>query len=67
MRISTNVLSMNAKLALYKNEQSINVGMERLATGKKLNAASDNPANVTIVTRMRDLAVRFAISANSFE
>lgn len=52
MRIGTNVLSINARQSLYENEKRMNVAMEHLATGKKLNNASDNPANITIVTRM---------------
>ncbi|MDK7438958.1 flagellin [Bacillus paranthracis] len=52
MRIGTNVLSINARLALYENEKRMNVAMERLSTGKRLNHASDDPANIAIVTRM---------------
>lgn len=52
MRISTNVLSMNARQSLYENEKRMNVAMKHLATGKQLNNASDNPANVALVTRM---------------
>ncbi|QEL84439.1 flagellin N-terminal helical domain-containing protein [Bacillus mycoides] len=66
MRIGTNVLSMNARQSLYENEKRMNVAMERLATGKKLNAASDNPANIAIVTRMhaRASGMRVAIRNN---
>ncbi|SFK59256.1 hypothetical protein SAMN04488573_101770 [Bacillus sp. 5mfcol3.1] len=42
MRIGTNVLSMNARQSLYENEKRMNVTIEHLATGKKLNHASDN-------------------------
>ena len=66
MRIGTNVLSMNARQSLYENEKRMNVAMENLATGKKLNNASDNPANVAIVTRMhaRASGMRVAIRNN---
>lgn len=66
MRIGTNVLSMNARQSLYENEKRMNVAMEHLATGKKLNDASDNPANVAIVTRMhaRASGMRVAICNN---
>ncbi|UDW00027.1 flagellin [Bacillus cereus] len=57
MRIGTYVLSMNARQSLYANEKRMNVAMEYLATGKKLNNSSDNPANIAIVTRMR-VAIR---------
>ncbi|MEC2708209.1 flagellin [Bacillus thuringiensis] len=66
MRIGTNVLSMNARQSLYENERRMNVAMEHLATGKKLNHASDNPANIAIVTRMHARAngMRVAIRNN---
>ena len=66
MRIGTNVLNMNARQSLYENEKRMNVAMEHLATGKKLNHASDNPANVAIVTRMhaRAIGMRVAIRNN---
>ena len=66
MRIGTNVLSMNARQSLYENEKRMNVAMEHLATGKKLNNASDNPANIAIVTRMHARAngMRVAIRNN---
>ncbi|PGC69985.1 flagellin [Bacillus toyonensis] len=60
MHIGTNVLSINARQSLYENEKRMNVTMEHLATGKKLNNA---PANVAIVTRMhaRATGMRAAI------
>ena len=66
MRIGTNVLSMNARQSLYENEKCMNVSMEHLATGKKLNYSSDNPANIAIVTRMhvRASGMRVAIRNN---
>ncbi|WP_368935464.1 flagellin [Bacillus sp. SH8-8] len=66
MRIGTNVLSMNARQSLYENEKHMNVAMEHLATGKKLNNASNNPANIAIVTRMhaRASGMRVAIRNN---
>lgn len=66
MHIGTNVLSMNARRSLYENEKRMNVAMENLATGKKLNNASDNPANIAIVTRMhaRASGMRAAIRNN---
>ncbi|EJV78759.1 TPA: flagellin [Bacillus thuringiensis] len=66
MRIGTNVLSMNARQSLYENEKRMNVTMEHLSTGKKLSHASDNPANIAIVTRMhaRASGMRVAIRNN---
>ncbi|SLJ98273.1 flagellin N-terminal helical region [Bacillus toyonensis] len=61
MRIGTNVLSMNASQSLYENEKRM-----KMATGKKLNTASDTPANVAIVTRMhaRASGIQVAIRNN---
>ncbi|PES97164.1 hypothetical protein CN491_07655 [Bacillus cereus] len=61
MRIGTNVLSMNARQSLYENEKRMNVAMEHLATGKRLNDASDNPANVAIVTLLYVRAIRMRV------
>ncbi|PEW13369.1 flagellin [Bacillus cereus] len=65
MRIGTNILSMNARHSLYENERRMNIAIERLTTGKKLNTASDNPANVAIVTRMRARASGLRVAANN--
>jgi flagellin len=67
MRIGTNVLSMNARQSLYENEKRMNVAMEHLATGKKLNNASDNPANIAIVTRMHARANRMRVAIRNNE
>ncbi|AIY73129.1 TPA: flagellin [Bacillus tropicus] len=67
MRIGTNVLSINARLALYENEKHMNVAMERLSTGKRLNHASDDPANIAIVTRMHASANGMRISIRNNE
>lgn len=66
MRIGTNVLSMNARQSLYENEKRMNVSMEHLATGKKLNTASDNPANV-VVTRMHARASGMCVAIRNNE
>ncbi|MED3330054.1 flagellin [Bacillus thuringiensis] len=67
MRIGTNVLSMNARQSLYENEKRMNVAMEHLTTGKKLNNASDHPANVAIVTRMHARANRMRVAIRNNE
>ncbi|HDR4892992.1 flagellin [Bacillus thuringiensis] len=67
MRIGTNVLSMNARQSLYENEKRMNVAMEHLATGKKLNTASDNPANIAIVTRMHARASGMCVAIRNNE
>ena len=66
MQIGTNIMSMHARQSLYENENRMNLAMEHVATGKKLNTASDNPANIAIVTRMhaRASGMRVAIRNN---
>ncbi|MES5926087.1 MULTISPECIES: flagellin [Bacillus cereus group] len=62
MRIGTNVLSMNASQSLYENEKRM-----KMATGKKLNTASDTPANVAIVTRMHARASGIQVAIRKIE
>jgi len=52
---------MNARKSLYENEKRMNVAMEHLATGKRLNDTSDNPANVAIVTLLYVRAIRMRV------
>lgn len=67
MRIGTNVLSMNARQPLYENEKRMNVAIEHLETGRKLNATSDIPANIAIVTRMHARASSMRVVIHNHE
>ncbi|PGK37965.1 flagellin [Bacillus anthracis] len=67
MRISTNILSMKALQSLHTNERQMNTAMEHLSTGKKLNNASDNPANIAIVTRMHARVSGMRVSIRNSE
>ncbi len=50
--VNTNVNASIAQNALAKNERSMNTAMERLSTGQRINAASDDAAGLAIASRM---------------
>ena len=50
--VNTNVNASIAQNALAKNERSMNTAMERLSTGQRINAASDDAAGLAISSRM---------------
>ena len=50
--VNTNVNASIAQNALAKNERSMNTSMERLSTGQRINAASDDAAGLAIASRM---------------
>ena len=50
--VNTNIAASIAQAALSKNERLLESAMEQLATGKKINSASDNAAGLAISTRM---------------
>ncbi|MDB2501537.1 flagellin [Planktomarina temperata] len=49
---NTNTASINAQFNLNKVNQEMEKAMEQLSSGKKINAASDNAAGLSIATRM---------------
>jgi len=69
--VNTNVNASIAQNALMKNERSMNTAMERLSTGRRINAARDDAAGLAISSRMTsqirglDMAVRNANDAIS--
>ena len=50
--VNTNVSASVAQNALERNERSMNTAMERLSTGKRINAAKDDAAGLAISSRM---------------
>ena len=50
--INTNLSALIAQKNLLKATNMMNKALERLSTGKKINRASDNPANYTIASSM---------------
>ena len=69
--INTNVAATRAANALDVNERDMNVAMERLSTGKRINTAQDDAAGLAIASKMTsqinslDQAVRNAGDAIS--
>lgn len=50
--INTNTASSIAANALMKNERAMDVAMERLSTGLRINSAKDDSAGLAIATKM---------------
>ena len=50
--VNTNVSSLTAQRALAESSAQLDSAMERLATGQKINSASDDAAGLGIVQRM---------------
>jgi flagellin len=50
--INTNVSATLTQNAITKNERSMSTAMEQLATGKRINKASDDAAGLAIASRM---------------
>jgi flagellin len=45
-RINTNLLSLGAQNALYKNENSLQTSLTRLSTGLRINSGADDPSGL---------------------
>ena len=52
-RINTNVSSLIAQRVLGKNNDSLNLSLERLSTGLKINTGKDNPAGLIASENLR--------------
>jgi flagellin len=52
-RINTNVSSLIAQRVLGRNNQTLNMSLERLSTGLKINKGSDNPAGLIASENLR--------------
>ena len=52
MIVNTNVSSLTAQRSLAESSNMLDQAMERLATGSKINRASDDAAGLAIVQRM---------------
>ncbi|MCE2715602.1 MAG: flagellin FliC [Acidibacter sp.] len=50
---NTNVPSIAASRAVYESRSDLTQAMERLSSGKRINASKDDAAGQTVVTRMR--------------
>ena len=50
--INTNVASLNSQRALNKSQDSLNVALQRLSSGLRINSAKDDAAGLAISSRM---------------
>lgn len=51
-KINTNVNALTATNAMTKNSRDMQLTMQRLSTGQRINSASDDAAGIAIVTNM---------------
>lgn len=51
-RIATNIGALNALQSLRQINSDLGVHQQRLSTGKRINSAEDDPAGLTIATKM---------------
>ena len=51
LRINTNVAALNAARTLNRSTQSLNVSLERLSSGLRINRAKDDAAKVDLSYR----------------
>lgn len=63
LRITTNVSAINAQKNLYSTQINLNKSMARLASGNRINQASDDAAGLAISENLRGL-IRGARQAN---
>ena len=50
--VNTNIASLNAQRNLNRSQNSINVALQRLSTGLRINSAKDDAAGLAISERM---------------
>ena len=71
LSVNTNVGAMSAMSAASAVNNSMETSMERLSTGKRINAASDDAAGVAIASRLEseirgtNQAIRNAMDAQA--
>ncbi len=63
-RIASNIGALNSLWALQTVNKQLGVAQTRLATGKRINSASDDPAGLTIATKLnaRSQGLQVALS-----
>jgi flagellin len=66
-RINTNVSSLIAQRVLRKNNNDLNLSLERLSTGLKINRGADNPAGLIASENLRAEKVGLAKAISNAE
>ena len=50
--VNTNIAALNAYLNLSRNQDAMNLSMQRLSSGFRINSAADDAAGLAISTNM---------------
>ena len=66
-RINTNVSSLIAQRVLRKNNNDLNLSLERLSTGLRINRGADNPAGLIASENLRAEKVGLAKAISNAE
>jgi len=66
-RINTNVVSQIAQRVLGQNNKSLNVALERLSTGLRINRGADDPAGLIASQNLRAEKVSLQTAINNAE
>jgi flagellin len=66
-RINTNVTSLISQRVLGQNKNQLNVSLERLSTGLKINSGADNPAGLIASENLRSEKAGISQAINNAE
>lgn len=64
-RIATNIGALNALQSLNSINAKLGVHQQRLATGKRINSAADDPAGLTIATKLNARAEGLKVAGDN--
>lgn len=64
-RIATNIGALNALNSLNNINSKLGVHQQRLATGKRINSAADDPAGLTIATKLNARAEGLRVAGDN--
>ena len=67
ININTNVASMQAQIALDKNQQSLSSSFEKLSSGYRVNSAADDAAGLAISENMKAQIRSFVVASRNAE
>ena len=65
LSINTNLSSLIAQGSLNKSTNALNLAIERMTTGFKINSAKDNAANYSISTNMQTQINSYDVAADN--
>ena len=65
LSINTNLSSLIAQQSLNNSTNALNLAIERMTTGFKINSAGDNAANYSISTNMQTQIQAYDVAADN--